>query len=76
MQSQITEIKQLSIIIPCYNEEQYVATVLKRVIECEPGYSLAKQIIIVNDGSADATQKNIEIFIYPKSRSRYPVIKS
>ncbi|TMI66237.1 MAG: glycosyltransferase family 2 protein [Bacteroidetes bacterium] len=63
MQSQNTEIKQLSIIIPCYNEEQYVATVLKRVIECDPGYSLAKQIIIVNDGSADATQKNIEIFI-------------
>lgn len=63
MQSTDSEIKKLSIIIPCYNEESYVETVLKRVLEADTGYNIQKQIIIVNDGSQDATRKNIETFI-------------
>jgi glycosyltransferase involved in cell wall biosynthesis len=63
MQSNVSEIQKLSIIIPCYNEEAYVETVLTRVMEADTGYNLQKQIIIVNDGSQDATKKNIESFI-------------
>lgn len=56
-------IKKLSIIIPCYNEEKYVERVLRRVIDVQLNYDLQKQVIIVNDGSLDATQFNIEKFI-------------
>ena len=56
-------IKKLSIIIPCYNEEKYVERVLRRVLDVQLNYDLQKQVIIVNDGSLDATQFNIEKFI-------------
>ncbi|HEY9364655.1 MAG TPA: glycosyltransferase, partial [Chitinophagaceae bacterium] len=55
--------KKLSIIIPCYNEEEYVEKVLKRVTEVSLDYNLAKEIIIVNDGSTDFTQEKINAFI-------------
>lgn len=58
-----TLINKLSVIIPCYNEERYVEKVLKRVLDVQLNYTLQKQIIIVNDGSLDATQFNIEKFI-------------
>jgi glycosyltransferase involved in cell wall biosynthesis len=59
----ITTITKLSIIIPCYNEERYVRRVLNRVKDVQLNYNLDKQIIVVNDGSADNTQNNIEKFI-------------
>ena len=55
--------KKLTIIIPCYNEEQYVENVLSRVIEVKLNYNLEKEIIIVNDGSVDSTLSKIEQFI-------------
>ncbi len=54
---------KLTIIIPCYNEEQYVEKVLQRVLEVNLDYELQKEIIIVNDGSLDSTQPKIEQFI-------------
>ncbi len=59
--------KKLTILIPCYNEEQYVENVLKRVIEVKLDYKLEKEIIIVNDGSVDSTKSKIEQFI-----NKYP----
>jgi glycosyltransferase involved in cell wall biosynthesis len=56
-------INTLSIIIPCYNEENYVEKVLKRVIDVELFFQFQKEIIIVNDGSLDSTLMNIENFI-------------
>lgn len=60
-------IHKLSVIIPCYNEELYVEKVLRRVMEVNLDYNLQKEIIIVNDGSVDATPAKIEQFI-----SRFP----
>jgi len=41
----------LSVIIPAYNEERFIATTLNRVFNLPP----AKEVIIVNDGSTDDT---------------------
>ena len=45
---------KLSIVIPVYNEQEYIAEILKRVGELAvPGVS--KEIIVVDDGSTDTT---------------------
>jgi len=46
-------VKKLSIIIPCYNEEKLISTVLEKVLQTKLDHGLEKQIIIVNDGSTD-----------------------
>ncbi|NDJ77693.1 MAG: glycosyltransferase family 2 protein [Chloroflexi bacterium] len=43
---------KLSVIIPCYNEEQTVAEIIKRVRATE----LASEIVVVDDGSTDGTR--------------------
>lgn len=54
-------IHRLSILIPCYNEENIIAPVLQKIIESDCG--MEKEIIVVNDGSTDNTSGVIEIFI-------------
>jgi glycosyltransferase involved in cell wall biosynthesis len=54
-------IHTLSILIPCFNEENTIGAVLKKIVEAECG--LNKEIIIVNDGSTDNTATIIEQFI-------------
>ena len=63
MQPSPRTINKLSIIIPCFNEEQYVINVLQRVKEVNLDFDLQKEIIIVNDGSVDGTRLKIERFI-------------
>lgn len=46
---------KLSIIIPVYNEEQYISTILKKVKAVKLPQT-SKQIIVVNDGSTDKTK--------------------
>lgn len=47
--------KKISIIIPVYNEEKTIGTVLQRVFDQKiPGYK--KEVIVVNDGSVDGTK--------------------
>jgi dolichol-phosphate mannosyltransferase len=50
---------KLSIIIPVYNEEQTIATVVERVRAVDLG-AIEKEIIVANDGSDDGTQRAIE----------------
>lgn len=50
--------KNLSIIIPCYNEERYIAKNIKKVInQMQKKWNI--EIIAVNDGSTDDTKKEI-----------------
>ena len=44
---------KLSVIIPCYNEQTTVATVIQRVRAIE----LAYEIIVVDDGSTDGSRE-------------------
>ena len=53
---------KLSIIIPVYNEEKTIGEMLRRV-EALHLSGINKEIIIVNDGSRDGTQKEIENYL-------------
>lgn len=52
------ENKSLSIIIPAYNEDAYIQSVIDRVIHAN-SLGLKKEIIIVNDGSTDDTESKV-----------------
>ena len=56
-------VQRLSILIPCYNEEQMVCDVLKMVSNAEMMFQVQKEIIIVDDGSSDNTPACIKQFI-------------
>ncbi|MBI3366559.1 glycosyltransferase family 2 protein [Candidatus Roizmanbacteria bacterium] len=49
----------LSIIIPVYNEEQYISDILSQVVEADT-LGLQKEIIIVDDGSSDNSKFKIQ----------------
>jgi glycosyltransferase involved in cell wall biosynthesis len=46
----------VSIIIPAFNEEKTVGTVIRDTSEIMDGYGLPYEIIVVNDGSTDNTE--------------------
>jgi len=56
-------INTLSIIIPVYNEAATIKQVLQRVCEVKLIHNIKKEIIVVNDGSTDQSEKNIKEFI-------------
>jgi glycosyltransferase involved in cell wall biosynthesis len=53
----------LSIIIPVYNEERLVCELLSRVMALRLGDGVAKEIIVVDDGSSDETVLHVAEFI-------------
>jgi glycosyltransferase involved in cell wall biosynthesis len=53
----------LSIIIPAYNEERTIAEVTRRVWETPLQENVTREIIIVDDGSKDATVKVVKEFL-------------
>lgn len=53
----------LSIVIPVYNEERYIASVLESVSKADVGELWAKEIVVVNDCSTDKTAEQIDQFI-------------
>lgn len=52
----------LSIIIPAYNEERTIYSILSRVSEVELNGNVKKEIIVVNDCSKDHTAATVEQF--------------
>ena len=56
-------INTLSIIIPVYNEAATIKQVLQRVCEVKLIHNIKKEIIVVNDGSTDQSEKNIKEFV-------------
>jgi len=56
-------LKKLSILIPAYNEEQTITSILEVLKDLKLEYSLEKEFIIINDFSKDGTKKLIEDFI-------------
>jgi len=51
--------KKLTVIIPAFNEERTIATVIRRVQEADLG-DLEREIIVVDDGSRDATRRILQ----------------
>lgn len=55
--------KTLTIIIPVYNEESTIDSLLHKVAKVELMDNVEKELIIVNDGSTDDSQLKIELFV-------------
>ena len=55
--------KRLSIVIPAYNEERFIATLLERIraVDLHP-YGIDKEIIVVDDSSRDGTVAAVSRF--------------
>jgi len=56
-------VKRLSIVIPAYNEERFIATLLERIraVDLTP-HGLEKEIIVVDDCSTDGTVEIVKGF--------------
>jgi glycosyltransferase involved in cell wall biosynthesis len=59
----------LSVIIPAYNMEKYIAQCLRSVTVC-PEDGIEMECIVVNDGSSDETAKVVERYIQRDDRIR------
>ena len=53
----------LSILIPLYNEEEFIAILLARVLAAPLPEELEREIIVVDDGSQDDSVEEVERFI-------------
>jgi glycosyltransferase involved in cell wall biosynthesis len=62
-----SDLKKVSIIIPVYNEEEYISEIFDRVSHANT-LKLNKEIIIVDDGSSDKTRKILKSKKFAKAR--------
>jgi glycosyltransferase involved in cell wall biosynthesis len=51
---------KVSILVPLYNEEEFVATLLERVVATSLPPGLEREIIVADDGSKDASVQEVE----------------
>jgi SAM-dependent methyltransferase len=51
---------KISILVPLYNEEEYVATLLEQVITAPLPEGFGREIIVADDGSRDASVQEVE----------------
>src|ERR1700686_2310304 len=58
---------RVSILMPLFNEEEYVGTILERVIRAPLPAGLEREIIVVDDGSTDDSAEIVE-----EMSARYP----
>jgi glycosyltransferase involved in cell wall biosynthesis len=70
---------RLSIVIPVYNEEQTVATLLQAVLSCELPAGIYREVVVVDDASTDATfevarrfedDSRVRLFRQPANRGK------
>lgn len=61
---------QLSIVVPCYNEEKNVATVMEKLVDATSRENLNAEIILVDDHSIDETYA-----VGAEHAWRYPNVK-
>ena len=57
------KINKLSVVIPAYNEEATIHSILDRVAEVELLEGIQKELILVNDASGDRTEEFIQTYI-------------
>lgn len=56
-------IRTLSIIVPAYNEERTIHLILDKVRDAQLHHGIAKEVIIVNDGSTDGTAQAMQQYM-------------
>jgi glycosyltransferase involved in cell wall biosynthesis len=67
--------KLLSIIVPAYNEENTIQTILKKLISIELPNGILKEIIVVNDYSTDLTERNFQSFLFSNPNINIKYVK-
>lgn len=60
----------LSIIVPAFNEENTIVSILEKIMEVDLEYNITKELIVVNDASKDNTES--EVFRF---RDSHPDVK-
>jgi glycosyltransferase involved in cell wall biosynthesis len=66
---------KLTLIIPCYNEEAFIGTVLERVWVAPLTLPVEKEIIVVDDGSNDGSSNAVENFTRQNPSANIRLIK-
>jgi glycosyltransferase involved in cell wall biosynthesis len=64
-------VNSLSVVLPAYNEEENVGTAVQRALEVLPGLAGEWEVIVVDDGSVDATTEVMTALVdehYPRVR--------
>ncbi|OGW36831.1 MAG: glycosyl transferase [Nitrospirae bacterium RBG_13_39_12] len=67
------KLNKLSIIIPVFNEEKTISSILKKIDNVTLINNIEKEIIVVNDFSSDGTDEEIQKYIldYPDLKIQY-----
>src|SRR5579862_6434927 len=60
---------RLSILVPLYNEEEFIAPILERVLEAPLPEGMDREILVVDDGSSDGSAE-----IVAEMATRHPEI--
>ncbi len=63
-------VETYSIVIPAYNEQARIGATLERIMECVATKGWAAEVLVVNDGSSDATRE-----IVTSAIRRYPNLR-
>ena len=53
----------LSILVPLFNEEEYIAPLLSRALAAPLPEGLEREIIVVDDGSTDGSDRIVEEYV-------------
>ena len=53
-------VSTLSILVPLYNEEEFIATLLGKVLAAQLPVGMEREIIVVDDGSSDGSDRIVE----------------
>ncbi|MCB4454865.1 glycosyltransferase family 2 protein [Leisingera sp. McT4-56] len=61
---------QLSVVVPCYNEEESVPLLVERLVQAIETWAQDAEIILADDGSSDQTWAAIEA-----AHRKYPVVR-
>lgn len=62
--------KELSVIVPAYNEEELISTTLQEVLSYFRAKKYTFEVLVVNDGSIDSTEAKVLELV-----SRYPELR-
>jgi glycosyltransferase involved in cell wall biosynthesis len=63
---------KISVIVPIFNEEDNVFALVKKLDHCLPKLALDYEVIFVNDGSVDLSEKNLNLAI--ENNKKYKLI--
>lgn len=64
------ELKNLSVFMPAYNEEDSIASTVEGVVKVLKSLNLGWEVLVINDGSKDKTAEVVK-----KLESKYPGVK-